>query len=140
MVLKRSTPFLKIFLLQAVFILVGCGNGSEESTGVPKPKKIESESAVSASNFSENESREVQDTEDVDWGLEVNLREMVEMARQGQIVEIQWHVLPNILRAQTSDGNIFHLRNENKGVDLRNTLIEEGIKIGRGGIEFRHVF
>ena len=103
-------------------------------------KKSESESAVSASNFSENESREVQDTEDVDWGMEVNLREMVEMARQGQIVEIQWHVLPNILRAQTSDGNIFHLRNENKGVDLRNTLIEEGIKIGRGGIEFRHVF
>ena len=62
------------------------------------------------------------------------------MAKKGQIVEIQWHVMPNILRAQATDGEIYHLRNENKGVDLRNTLIKEGVTIGKGGILFRHLF
>ena len=140
MVLKRSELFFLIFLFQAIFLLIGCGNGSEESNCAGKPKKLESGPTVTASYPDEDKTQEVQDSEDVDWGIEVNLEEMVAMAKQGQIVEIQWHVMPNILRAQTSDGRIFHLKNENKGVDLRNTLIEAGVKIGKGGIEFRHVF
>lgn len=78
--------------------------------------------------------------EEIDWGQEVDLAEMIAKARSGEICEIQWHVLPNILRAQAYDGRIFHLRNENKGVDLRNKLISEGVQIGKGGIEFQHVF
>jgi hypothetical protein len=62
------------------------------------------------------------------------------MTQGGQIQEIQWHVMPNILRALASDGSIFHFRNETKGVDLRNTLIEAGVKIGKGGVSFRHFF
>jgi hypothetical protein len=62
------------------------------------------------------------------------------MARSGRIQEIQWHVMPNVIRALTSDGRVFHLKNEKKGVDLRNLLINARIRIGKGGINFRHVF
>jgi hypothetical protein len=62
------------------------------------------------------------------------------MAKSGRIQEIQWHVMPNVLRVLTLDGRIFHLKNENKGVDLRNMLIDAGVRIGKGGISFRHVF
>ncbi len=78
--------------------------------------------------------------EEVEWGREISLAEMITMAKGGEIREIQWHVMPNILRAQAFDNRIFHLRNENKGVDLRNMLIREGVRIGNGGIAFRHVF
>jgi hypothetical protein len=86
------------------------------------------------------DSRQAESSDEVDWGREIDLDEMIAMARGARIREIQWHVLPNILRAQTSDGEIFHLRNENKGVDLRNTLINAGVKVGKGGVLFRHVF
>jgi hypothetical protein len=77
---------------------------------------------------------------EIDWGREVGLDEMIAMAKEGTIVEIQWHVMPNILRATTADGQICHFRNENKGIDLRNRLIEEGVRIGEGGVQFRHFF
>lgn len=77
---------------------------------------------------------------DVEWGQEIDLAEMIAKAKSGEIREIQWHVLPNILRAEAVDNQIFHLRNENKGVDLRNTLIREGVQIGNRGVTFRHVF
>ena len=77
---------------------------------------------------------------EIDWGREVTLDEMISMAKEGRIVEIQWHVMPNILRARAADGTIYHLRNENKGVDLRSKLIEAGVQVGEGGLQFRHVF
>ncbi len=77
---------------------------------------------------------------EIDWGKEITLDEIIAMAKSGQIQEIEWHVMPNIIRAQASDGRIFHIRNENKGVDLRNKLINAGVRIGEGGISFRHVF
>lgn len=77
---------------------------------------------------------------EIDWGQEIDLAGMIAKAKSGEIREIQWHVMPNVLRAQTFDDRIFHLKNENKGVDLRNTLISAGVQVGRGGVEFRHVF
>jgi hypothetical protein len=78
--------------------------------------------------------------EEIDWGQEIDLAEMIAKAKSGEIREIQWHVMPNVLRAQAFNNRIFHLKNENKGVDLRNTLIGAGVKVGRGGVTFRHVF
>ena len=77
---------------------------------------------------------------EIEWGREITLDEMMSMAQKNQIEEIQWHVLPNILRARSVDGSTYHLRNENKGVDLRSRLIEAGVRIGTGGLQFRHVF
>lgn len=95
---------------------------------------------IPSSNSSGDESPRDQAFEKVDWGREVTLDEIIAMAKSGQIQEIEWHVMPNIIRAQASDGRIFHLRNENKGIDIRNTLINAGIHIGKGGISFRYVF
>ena len=86
------------------------------------------------------ESLQKKSLNEVDWGREVYLDEMIAMAKEGRIREIQWHVMPNILRAETSEGEIFHLRNENKGVDLHNRLIDASVRIGKGGVLFRHVF
>ena len=77
---------------------------------------------------------------EVEWGREISLAEMIAKAKSGEIREIQWHVMPNVLRAQAFDNRIFHLKNENKGVDLRNRLISAGVQIGNGGVIFRHVF
>ena len=119
---KAVQPFF-IFLLPAIFLHAGCETQPADRNETSKPDSIQSASE-----------------EDIEWGTEVHLDEMVAMARRGRIKEIQWHVMPNILRAQASDGALFHLRNENKGVDLRNTLINSGVKIGKGGVLFRHVF
>jgi len=81
-----------------------------------------------------------QDFEKTDWGVEITLDEIVAMAKGGRIQEIQWHVMPNVLRVLTPEGEIFHLKNENKGVDLRNMLMDAGVRIGKEGIRFRHVF
>jgi hypothetical protein len=76
----------------------------------------------------------------IDWGCEVTLDEILAMAKSGAIQQIEWYVMPNIIRAQTIDGRIFHIKNENKGIDIRNTLIKAGIQVGNGGISFRHLF
>ena len=76
----------------------------------------------------------------IDWGREAALDEILAMAKSGAIQQIEWHVMPNIIRAQTIDGRIFHIKNENKGIDIRNTLIKSGIQVGKGGISFRHLF
>jgi hypothetical protein len=77
---------------------------------------------------------------EIDWGRQVTLDEMMAMCREGKIVEIQWHVMPNILRARAQDGSLYHFPNANKGVDLRSRLIEAGVPIGEGGLQFHHVF
>ena len=108
------SPIL-IVMLQAILLAAGCGNQSGE---VP-----------------ENDSHQ-----NPEWGREVDLDEMIALSKKGRIKEIQWHVMPNVLRAQAVDGKIYHLRNENKGVDLQNALIKAGVKIGEDGVLFRHVF
>lgn len=162
MVFQKARQPLLIVLLQAVVLFAGCGNQATDSSDDEKAKIItrdsrqEEELSTSASSKEQAESEISQGTlqvtakkkeslkdnslVEVAWGREVNLDEMMAMAKKGRIVEIQWHIMPNILRAQASDGGIFHLRNENKGVDLRNTLINAGIKVGKGGVLFRHVF
>lgn len=115
----------RIYIAQLLFALItalvlstGCEYRTEESTAV---------------NSDASESG-------IDWGREVSLDEMIAMAKEGRLLEIQWHVMPNILRARASDGSMYHFRNENKGVDLKNRLIEEGVSIGKEGLQFRHFF
>jgi hypothetical protein len=120
----RAIQTLLMILLQVTFLSIGCGNQSADMTEDGKAK----------------ESLQQQSLGEVDWGREIDLDQMIVMAKKGQIVEIQWHIMPNILRAEASDGEIFHLRNENKGVDLRNALINAGVKVGKGGVLFRHLF
>jgi hypothetical protein len=81
-----------------------------------------------------------QDSGTINWGREATLDEIMAMAKNGEIQQIEWHVMPNVIRAQAADGRIFHIRNENKAIDIRNTLISAGINLGRDGIVFRHVF
>ena len=128
MVSDRAIQPFFIVILQAILLSAGCGNQTADMTEDGKAKGVDRDSRQEASLV------------EVDWGREVNLDEMIAMAREDRIREIQWHVMPNILRAEASDGGVFHLRNENKGVDLRNTLIDEGVRLGKGGVLFRHVF
>ena len=160
---NRLIQLFLVILLPAVFLLAACGEQSSGNSEAGKPEiaadvasQKEKLPAVSSpaepeksgpkpreiipADPPEDESQKEQAFEDVDWGREVNLDEMIAMAKKGRIVEIQWHVMPNILRARASDGRIYHLRNENKGVDLRNTLIKAGVKVGKEGVLFRYLF
>jgi hypothetical protein len=76
----------------------------------------------------------------IDWGQETALDEFIAMAKSGGFHQVEWHVMPNIIRAQTPDGRVFHIRNESKEIDIRNTLIKAGIQVGKGGINLRYVF
>jgi len=105
-----------------------------------EPKEPAEPKIVSSMDPASDKAPKDQTLEKVDWGREITLNEIIAMAHNGQIREIEWHVMPNIIRILASDGSLFHFRNENKGVDLRNTLINAGIRIGRGGVVFRHVF
>jgi hypothetical protein len=141
MTANRISQFFLIILLQSLFLLSGCGDNRNENAGISKLQKPGSTPLnTSVPSTSEGESQNQGTSTDVDWGSEVSLDEMITMTRNGRIVEIEWHVMPNILRAKTSNGEIFHLKNENKGVDLRATLINAGVKIGEGGVLFKHVF
>jgi hypothetical protein len=80
------------------------------------------------------------ESEKVDWGREAGAAEIIALAKNGEIREIEWHVMPNILRALASDGRVFFVRNENRGMDMRGMLIKAGVPVGNGGIVFRHVF
>jgi hypothetical protein len=165
----RNKAVKRIFgiLLTPVFLLAGCGEqpaGSpeaakpEETVSAPQAEEMLPQALPAAAQPTELEKPESEprnavppdppeeqsqresNTGDIDWGSEVDLDEMIAMAQRGYIREIQWHVMPNILRAETQDNRIYHLRNENKSVDLRNTLIKAGVRIGKGGVIFRHVF
>ncbi|MFC1495599.1 hypothetical protein ACFL6W_09985 [Thermodesulfobacteriota bacterium] len=155
MVFNKAIQPLLIVLLQAIVLSAGCGSQSTDISEDEKAKVITRDSTTEPTESEISQGKHIQNTlpvavknesqnkhasMDINWGSEVNLDEMIAMAKKGQITEIHWYVMPNILRAQTSHGDIFHLRNENKGVDLRNTLIQAGIKVGKGGILFRHFF
>ena len=129
MVLKNSIQLAAVLLLHTIVLVTGCGNQPADNPENEDTREMTRDSGEG------NEA-----SESPEWGSEVDLEEMIAMAQKGQIVEIQWHVMPNVLRAQAADGEIYHLRNESKGVDLRNTLKESGVNIGKGGVLFRHVF
>ena len=150
----------------AIFLLSACGDNAvdhsesgnskatvheiapeKELPAIPsagQPKESEKLEARTAENSlpdpAEEEPAKETDGEDIEWGQEISLAEVIDKAKKGEIREIQWHVMPNVLRAEARDHRIFHLKNENKGVDLRNTLLSAGVKIGEEGIIFRHVF
>ena len=106
----------------------------ESSGGKAKPAKNPSHGPFTAEKPRDQSSNKIH------WGREVALDEMIAMAKHGEIRQMEWHVMPNIIRAQAEDGRIFHIRNENKDIDIRSALIEADIIIGKGGISFRHVF
>ena len=86
------------------------------------------------------ETEDGEELEKIDWGKEATAGEVVAMAKSGEIREIEWHMLPNMLRAVASDGRIFFIRNESKGLDMRGMLVKSGVQVGKGGIPFNHVF
>jgi hypothetical protein len=163
---KRTIQKLFIVLLPAILLCPGCGNQSASNPGDGKPAAtapdfkqdtvmpaVATNAELTGSEISrpgpiqgaspepvKDISPKEQPSDEIEWGREVNLDEMIAMAKKGEILEIEWHVMPNILRARASDGGICHLRNENKGVDLRNTLIDAGVQVGKGGVRFQHVF
>jgi hypothetical protein len=156
-------PIFLMAALLTMFLAVACGrrpDGSpdaERTDAIPEnlPKKKEPqpvslpakrtetaghkvESAqISATDPSADETPTDPANNKIDWGREAALDEILAMAKSGAIQQIEWHVM---LRAQTIDGRIFHIKNENKGIDIRNTLIKSGIQVGKGGISFRHLF
>jgi hypothetical protein len=110
------------------------GQKTESASSKVKPTKIPSPDPFAGETPKDNTSMKI------DWGREATLEEIIAMAKSGEIQQIEWHVMPNIIRAQASDGRIFHLRNENKGIDIRSVLINAGIHLGKGGVDFRHMF
>lgn len=150
----------------AMFLAVACGRrpdvspDAEKTEAIPKnlPKEKEPQAvslpakktetagnkAKSAQNSATDPSADETPTNPannkIEWGREAALDEILAMAKGGEIQQIEWHVMPNIIRAQTLDGRIFHIKNEDKEIDLRNTLIKAGIPVGKGGISFRHLF
>ncbi len=137
MISNRLTQIYFIILFFGVLLATACGDRAE--TGTPENTRPEP-AKKSAPYPDKNKTREEHAATDVNWGREINLDEMIAMAKKGRITEIQWHVMPNILRAETVDGEVFHIKNENKGVDLRNKLINAGVKVGAGGITFKYFF
>lgn len=114
----KAVPTVHCVLIAVLLIWAGCGK---------QPADDSSDSPGAAAT-------------EIDWGRQVTLDEMMAMCREGKIVEIQWHMMPNILRARAQDGSLYHFSNANKGVDLRSKLIDAGVLIGEGGLQFRHVF
>ena len=151
--MEVKAAYLHVFVVAslAISLLAGCGEAdktkptSQEPTSSIALLKKPAQHKVKAAKTSSpdppaDEASKGETFEKVDWGQEVTLDEIIAMAKNGRIQVIEWHVMPNIIRVLALDGRIFHLRNENKGVDMRNTLINAGIRIGKGGIDFRHVF
>lgn len=137
MISNRLTQFFFVILFFGVLMAAACG----DHTGTGTPENPGSKPAKKSALYSDkDQSKDEPAATDVNWGREINLDEMIAMARKGRIVEIQWHVMPNILRAEAVDGEVFHIKNENKGVDLRSKLINAGVRVGEGGIPFKYFF
>src|SRR4030043_175354 len=112
---NRRTQLYFVILLPAVFLLAARGEQSSGNSEAGKPKialdaasQEEKLPAISSpagpaepvksgpkpreiipADPPEDESQKEQAFEDVDWGREVNLDEMIAMAKKGRIVEIQ---------------------------------------------------
>jgi hypothetical protein len=108
----------------AVHVLAACGDTHVRKLPAPAAGQI----------------AEADEFKKINWGQEATVTEIVTMAKAGKIREIEWHIMPNILRAVASDGRIYYVKNANKGVDMRGLLLKEGVRVGKGGVEFRHVF
>lgn len=127
----------EFFFLTITFLIMLQTAGCERPAG--SPEKVKDSSALYESTTESSAPTEIA-SEEMDWGDEIALDRLVQMAKNGQIQEIQWHVMPNIIYARTVDSRAFHIKNENKGVDIRKVLEDSGILIGEGGIVFRYLF
>jgi hypothetical protein len=163
---ESIVPIFLMAALLAMFLAVACGRrpdsspDAERTEAIPKnlPKEKEPQPVSLPAKRTETAEHKIKSAQNaatdpsadetltdpannkIDWGIEATLDEILAMAKSGAIQQIEWHVMPNIIRAQTIDGRIFHIKNENKGIDIRNTLIKSGIQVGKGGISFRHLF
>ncbi len=108
----------------AVHLLAACGNAPVKKPPAPGASRI----------------GEAGGYEKIDWGREATAAGIVAMAKNGEIREIEWHMMPNLLRALASDGRIYHVKNANKGMDMRGMLLKAGVRVGKGGVEFRYLF
>jgi hypothetical protein len=127
----------EFFFLTVTFLIMLQTAGCERQAG--SPEKVKNSSATYELNTESSAPTEIT-SEEMEWGDEITLNGLVQMAKDGQIQEIQWHVMPNIIYARTVDSRAFHIKNENKGVDIRKVLEDSGISIGEGGIVFRYLF
>ena len=78
--------------------------------------------------------------EQIEWGQQVDPEKLLELARSGDVFEIQWHVMPNVIRFMMNDGKIYHLKNAEVSIDILKFLENAGIKVGKEGITFRYSF
>lgn len=77
---------------------------------------------------------------EVAWGAEVTFDEMIEMAKRGEIVVIEWYAMPNAIRLVTHDRHYYHVKNEKYGRSARKELVAAGVKVDKGGIPLNYYF
>ena len=121
---QRVEQGIVIAAALAAHLLAACGDTTVKKPPAPAAGQID----------------EAVGHEKIDWGRETTAAKIVAMAKDGGIREIEWHIMPNILRALAPDGRIYYVKNANKGVDMRGILLKAGVRVGKSGLEFRHVF
>ncbi len=151
--MKRQREICNTLLLAlATAVLAACMSGTEaspspiiptragtparETTASPAPTPV----PLAQMAADEDEPGSEEGAEEIDWGEEIGLDTVIELAKRDDLVEIQWHVMPNIIRVLIADGSIYHFRNENSGIDIIRTLENAGITVGKGGVTVRFSF
>lgn len=164
---NRVTPLLGFvcFLALLASSLAGCGSAQPvqpSATAAPGDSPVKEVSPTEASAGSPSTaspqaggsqappgsptavSGEVIDgengAEQIDWGQEVSPEKLLKLARSEDLFEIQWHVMPNVIRILMKGGEIYHVKNEKLSLDILKYLENAGIKVGKGGITFRYSF
>jgi hypothetical protein len=83
---QRIEQGILIAAAAAAHLLAGCGDTTAKKPPAPAAGQI----------------GEAGGHEKIDWGRETTAAEIVAMATDGEIREIEWHIMPNILRALAS--------------------------------------
>jgi hypothetical protein len=138
------------FLLAALVAvcLVGCTSGLAQSNTAQPTAQISKDATAPISPTvlptqavgDEADPLIEGETEVIDWGEEIGIEKVIELAKSGGVFEIQWHVMPNVIRVLMNDGGIFHYKNESTGVDIIKTLEDAGVKTGKEGVAIRFSF
>lgn len=127
---------------------VGVTSDKQEPTNTPfvtsDQQKSTNTPAVTPSpldpKFVDPWSEEAAEVEVIDWGSKISMEEVIVLAKSEDLFEIQWHVMPNVVRVLMQDGSIYHFENANIGIDIEKTLNDAGVKTRKGGISLRYSF